>query len=97
MVGAYQEILGNMHNLFGDTAAIDVYIDNSGEVRYLQSEEGDSVADMLHYVKLDPKMLLTLFRDQVNSKDLTKSLKEQFLAEFETGLYGYTYLEGESI
>lgn len=95
MVGAYQEILGNMHNLFGDTAAIDVYIDNSGEVRYLQSEEGDSVADMLHYVKLDPNMLLTLFRDQVNSKDLTKSLKEQFLAEFETGLYGYTYLEGE--
>lgn len=86
-----------MHNLFGDTAAIDVYIDNSGEVRYLQSEEGDSVADMLHYVKLDPNMLLTLFRDQVNSKDLTKSLKEQFLAEFETGLYGYTYLEGESI
>ncbi|MDR5617581.1 biosynthetic arginine decarboxylase [Arsenophonus sp.] len=97
MVGAYQEILGNMHNLFGDTAAIDVYIDNSGEVRYLQSEEGDSVADMLHYVKLDPNMLLTLFRDQVNSKDLTKSLKEKFLAEFETGLYGYTYLEGESI
>lgn len=97
MVGAYQEILGNMHNLFGDTAAIDVYIDNSGEVRYLQSEEGDSVADMLHYVKLDPNMLLTLFRDQVNSKDLPKSLKEQFLAEFETGLYGYTYLEGESI
>ncbi|HGJ5876485.1 MAG TPA: biosynthetic arginine decarboxylase [Arsenophonus sp.] len=97
MVGAYQEILGNMHNLFGDTAAIDVYIDNSGEVRYLQSEEGDSVADMLHYVKLDPKMLLTLFRDQVNSKDLTKGLKDQFLAEFETGLYSYTYLEGESI
>ncbi|WP_032116521.1 biosynthetic arginine decarboxylase [Candidatus Arsenophonus nilaparvatae] len=97
MVGAYQEILGNMHNLFGNTAAIDVYIDNSGEVRYLQSEEGDSVADMLHYVKLDPNMLLTLFRDQVDSKDLTKSLKEQFLAEFETGLYGYTYLEGESI
>ncbi|CAA2929832.1 Biosynthetic arginine decarboxylase [Arsenophonus endosymbiont of Bemisia tabaci Q2] len=52
---------------------------------------------MLHYVKLDPNMLLTLFGDQVNSKDLTKSLKEQFLAEFETGLYGYTYLEGESI
>ena len=97
MVGAYQEILGNMHNLFGDTAAIDVYIENSGEVRYLQSEEGDSVANMLHYVKLDPKMLLTLFRDQVNSKDLTKGLKEQFLAEFEIGLYGYTYLEGESI
>ncbi|MFS1538971.1 MAG: biosynthetic arginine decarboxylase [Candidatus Phlomobacter fragariae] len=97
MMGAYQEILGNMHNLFGDTTAIDVYIDNSGEVRYLQSEEGDSVADMLHYVKLEPKILLTLFRDQVNSKDLTNGLKEQFLAEFETGLYGYTYLEGESI
>ncbi|SFU27222.1 biosynthetic arginine decarboxylase [Xenorhabdus koppenhoeferi] len=93
MVGAYQEILGNMHNLFGDTAAIDVYVSENGEVTYQQSEEGDSVANMLQYVKLEPQVLLTRFRDQVKSTDLDEGLQAQFLQEFESGLYGYTYLE----
>ncbi|WP_323854676.1 biosynthetic arginine decarboxylase [Xenorhabdus koppenhoeferi] len=93
MVGAYQEILGNMHNLFGDTAAIDVYVSENGEVTYQQSEEGDSVANMLQYVKLEPQVLLTRFRDQVKSTDLDENLQAQFLQEFESGLYGYTYLE----
>lgn len=70
MIGAYQEILGNMHNLFGDTAALDVYVGENNQVRYLESEEGDSVADMLQYVKLDPKILLERFRDQVKVSDL---------------------------
>ncbi|WP_047681268.1 MULTISPECIES: biosynthetic arginine decarboxylase [Xenorhabdus] len=95
MVGAYQEILGNMHNLFGDTAAIDVYVSENGEVTYQQSEEGDTVANMLQYVKLEPQVLLTRFRDQVKSTDLGENLQEQFLQEFESGLYGYTYLEDE--
>ncbi|ETS33246.1 arginine decarboxylase [Photorhabdus temperata] len=95
MVGAYQEILGNMHNLFGDTAAIDVYVFDNGEVTYNQSEEGDSVADMLQYVKLDPNVLMARFRDQVKGADLDAGLQEQFLLEFESGLYGYTYLEDE--
>ncbi|MEX0447551.1 biosynthetic arginine decarboxylase [Xenorhabdus sp. SGI246] len=95
MVGAYQEILGNMHNLFGDTAAIDVYVAENGEVTYQQSEEGDTVANMLQYVKLEPQVLLTRFRDQVKSTDLGENLQEQFLQEFESGLYGYTYLEDE--
>ncbi len=96
MVGAYQEILGNMHNLFGDTAAIDVYVAENGEVTYQQSEAGDSVATMLQYVKLEPQVLLTRFRDQVKSTDLDENLQAQFLQEFENGLYGYTYLEDES-
>ncbi|CAM3752620.1 biosynthetic arginine decarboxylase [Xenorhabdus thuongxuanensis] len=95
MVGAYQEILGNMHNLFGDTAAIDVYVSENGVVTYKQSEEGDSVANMLQYVKLEPQVLLTRFRDQVKATDLDENLQEQFLQEFESGLYGYTYLEDE--
>ncbi|MCC8366667.1 biosynthetic arginine decarboxylase [Xenorhabdus sp. PB61.4] len=95
MVGAYQEILGNMHNLFGDTAAVDVYVTENGEVTYQQSEEGDTVANMLQYVKLEPQVLLTRFRDQVKSTDLAENLQEQFLQEFESGLYGYTYLEDE--
>ena len=95
MVGAYQEILGNMHNLFGDTAAVDVYLDDKGNLTYQLSEEGDTVADMLQYVKLNPAVLLERFRTQVKNAQLDKALQEQFLTEFESGLYGYTYLEEE--
>lgn len=95
MIGAYQEILGNMHNLFGDTAAIDVWVDSQGNVRYLQSEEGDSVADMLQYVKLVPEVLLESFTEQVKGTGLSEQLQKDFVDEFENGLYGYTYLEDE--
>ncbi|OAT34792.1 biosynthetic arginine decarboxylase [Proteus myxofaciens] len=95
MVGAYQEILGNMHNLFGDTAAFDVYLDERGNLTYRLSEEGDTVADMLQYVKLNPAVLLERFRNQVKNANLDEDLQKQFITEFESGLYGYTYLEEE--
>ncbi|SYS11981.1 arginine decarboxylase [Klebsiella pneumoniae] len=97
MVGAYQEILGNMHNLFGDTEAVDVFVFPDGSVEVELSDEGDTVADMLQYVQLDPKTLLTQFRDQVKKTDLDAELQQQFLEEFEAGLYGYTYLAGRFI
>ena len=93
MVGAYQEILGNMHNLFGDTAAVDVFVFPDGSIEVQQSDEGDTVADMLEYVQLDPNVLLARFRDQVKETDLDADLQAQFVEEFEAGLYGYTYLE----
>ncbi|XPE34110.1 hypothetical protein ACNKHN_16595 [Shigella flexneri] len=96
MVGAYQEILGNMHNLFGDTEAVDVFVFPDGSVEVELSDEGDTVADMLQYVQLDPKTLLTQFRDQVKKTDLDAELQQQFLEEFEAGLYGYTYLEDDA-
>ncbi|NSL64768.1 biosynthetic arginine decarboxylase, partial [Yersinia pestis] len=95
MVGAYQEILGNMHNLFGDTAAVDVYVFPDGTVEVEQTDEGDTVADMLEYVQLNPEKLLEHFRGQVKETDLDTELQAQFLEEFEAGLYGYTYLEDE--
>ena len=95
MVGAYQEILGNMHNLFGDTEAVDVYARENGDVEVQLSDEGDTVADMLRYVQLDPNELMALFRNQVQASDLDEELRAQFLEEFESGLYGYTYLEDE--
>jgi len=95
MVGAYQEILGNMHNLFGDTEAVDVFVTPEGAVNVELSDEGDTVADMLQYVQLDPNTLLKHFRDQVKQTDLDSELQQQFLEEFEAGLYGYTYLEDE--
>ncbi|MDN5679607.1 MAG: biosynthetic arginine decarboxylase [Ewingella sp.] len=93
MVGAYQEILGNMHNLFGDTAAVDVFVFPDGSIEVQQSDDGDTVADMLEYVQLDPNVLLARFRDQVKETDLDEALQAQFVEEFESGLYGYTYLE----
>ena len=88
-------MLGNMHNLFGDTEAVDVFVFPDGSVEVELSDEGDTVADMLQYVQLDPKTLLTQFRDQVKKTDLDAELQQQFLEEFEAGLYGYTYLEDE--
>ncbi|MGV3346890.1 biosynthetic arginine decarboxylase [Enterobacteriaceae bacterium LUAb1] len=95
MVGAYQEILGNMHNLFGDTEAVDVFVSADGSLEVQLSDTGDTVADMLEYVQLNPQELLSLFRNQVKQTDLDDELRVQFLEEFETGLYGYTYLEDE--
>ncbi|MGM3159288.1 biosynthetic arginine decarboxylase [Dickeya undicola] len=95
MVGAYQEILGNMHNLFGDTSTVDVFVFQDGSVELEESDEGNTVADMLEYVQLDPNVLMSRFRDQVKETDLAPELQAQFLEEFETGLYGYTYLEDE--
>ncbi|CPR16817.1 Biosynthetic arginine decarboxylase [Brenneria goodwinii] len=95
MVGAYQEILGNMHNLFGDTATVDVFVFQDGSVEIDESDEGNTVADMLEYVQLDPEVLMARFRDQVKATNLDVALQAQFLEEFETGLYGYTYLEDE--
>ncbi|HEB0978166.1 TPA: biosynthetic arginine decarboxylase, partial [Yersinia enterocolitica] len=95
MVGAYQEILGNMHNLFGDTAAVDVFVFPDGTVEFEQTDEGDTVADMLEYVQLNPEKLLKQFSDQVKETDLDTELQAQFMEEFEAGLYGYTYLEDE--
>ncbi|MCW2484068.1 hypothetical protein, partial [Candidatus Symbiopectobacterium sp. NZEC135] len=57
------------------------------------SDEGNTVADMLEYVQLDPEVLMSRFRDQVKETNLPADIQSQFLDEFESGLYGYTYLE----
>ena len=97
MVGAYQEILGNMHNLFGDTEAVDVYVYEDGKVRLRLSDEGDTVADMLQYVQLDPSKLLNEFTREVRDSGLEEHLQRQLIDDFKTGLYGYTYLEEDQI
>lgn len=97
MVGAYQEILGNMHNLFGNTEAVDVYAFDNGKVTVSLSDEGSTVADMLRYVLLDPSKLLNEFTSQVleNGTKLEEKMQRAFIEEFRAGLYGYTYLEEE--
>jgi arginine decarboxylase len=97
LTGAYQEILGDLHNLFGDTNAVHVRLTDAGyEITDLV--HGDTVTEVLNYVQFQPAELLTTFRRKVTSaKDLPRSEANQFIADFVAGLEGYTYLEGEEL
>lgn len=97
MVGVYQEIFGNMYNLFGDIEVVDVFVFFDGSVEVELFDEGDIVVDMLQYVQLDLNMLLIQFCDQVKNIGLDDVLQQQFFEEFEVGLYGYIYLEDEQL
>ncbi|MBP7359102.1 biosynthetic arginine decarboxylase [Xylanibacter oryzae] len=96
LVGAYQEILGDMHNLFGDTTAVHISVKDGG-YSIDQVIDGETVAEVLDYVQYDPKKLVRQLEIWV-----TKSVKQgkisleegkEFLSNYRSGLYGYTYLE----
>ena len=93
LVGAYQEILGDMHNLFGDTHSVNIELDGNGGYRIVEPRLGDNVDDVLAYVNFDSDTLLTRLRDKIGSAQLDAGLRQQFLEELEAGLSGYTYLE----
>ncbi len=93
MVGAYQEILGDMHNLFGDTDTVNLEIDADGGHRLCQAEHGDRADELLRYVHFEPKRLRAVYRQRVNGADLDPAQARQYLAELEAGLSGYTYHE----
>ena len=96
LVGAYQEILGDLHNLFGDTNAVHVSVDEKGY--YIdQVIDGETVADVLEYVQYSPKKLVRTVETWVTKcvKEGKISVEEgkEFLSNYRSGLYGYTYLE----
>ncbi len=96
LVGAYQEILGNMHNLFGDTNAVHISVNREGyEIE--QIIDGETVADVLEYVQYDPKKLVRRLEIWVSRaiKDgkITEAEGKEFISNYRAGLYGYTYLE----
>ena len=96
LVGAYQEILGDMHNLFGDTTAAHISV-KDGKYNIDQIIDGETVEEVLEYVQYNPKKLVRQLEQWV-----TKSVKagkisleegKEFLSNYRSGLYGYTYLE----
>ena len=91
MVGAYQEILGDMHNLFGDTNAVNVVIDGDGW-KLQGAEHGDRTDELLRYVHFAPEELAQTYRKKFASADLPPAQRAALLAELEAGLSGYTYL-----
>ena len=96
LTGAYQEILGDLHNLFGDTNAVHLELTEQGyEITDLV--HGDTVAEVLNYVQFDASSLLATFRRKVGAaKALSRQEANTFIAEYVAGLEGYTYLEGEA-
>ena len=92
LVGAYQEILGDMHNLFGDTDTAEVRTTADGGYQITRIDRGDNVGDVLRYVHLDPDQFLATYRELVETH-LPTDEHQPILAELADGLEGYTYLE----
>lgn len=96
LVGAYQETLGDIHNLLGDTNVVSVHLENGRPV-FTDEEEGDCVADVLSYVKYDAKDLVAKFRklaeQAVEEGRLTPRQRRAALEAYRDGLNGYTYYE----
>ena len=93
MVGAYQEILGDLHNLFGDTDSINVELLADGSYRLSEPERGDTIDELLRYVHFEPKDLLAQCRKKLSLAVADSERQKMLLREIEAGLIGYTYLE----
>src|SRR5919109_1323277 len=98
LVGAYQEILGDLHNLFGDTHAVHVSLDENGAARLDALVKGDTVREVLDYVEFDAEVLLGKLRTDVETAVRAGRIDYEgagrLLRFYEDGLHGYTYLEG---
>ncbi len=98
LVGAYQEILGDLHNLFGDTHAVHVSLDEHGNARLDTLIKGDTVKEVLDYVEFDAETLLGKLRTDVETAVREGRMDYEgagrLLRFYEDGLHGYTYLEG---
>jgi len=92
MVGAYQEILGDMHNLFGDTHSINVELDGDG-YRFGEFMEGEDVSELLDYVHIDTTALKAAYRRKLDQAPLSAEQKHAFEQELLVGLNAYTYLD----
>ena len=97
LIGAYQEILGDMHNLFGDTHAVHVTLDDHNGVVLDEVVKGDTVKEVLDYVEFDAEQLVAHLRNDVETavREGRMSFEEagRMLRFYEDGLHGYTYLE----
>ena len=96
LVGAYQEILGDMHNLFGDTTAVHISVRDDG-YHIDQVIDGETVAEVLDYVQYNPRKLVRQLEQwvakSVKEDKITLEEGKEFLNNYRSGLYGYTYLE----
>lgn len=96
-VGAYQETLGDLHNLFGDTNVATIEIQPDGDFNLIHEVEGDTIAEVLRYVEYDPLSLSNSFKkmveEAVSKKSLTAGERKSIMTAFKESLNGYTYFE----
>ncbi len=101
LVGAYQEILGDLHNLFGDVNAVHIRYDPTSGYAVKSIVEGDAVRDVIGYVSYDPRHLMTRLRIAMEHAlakgDMTFEQSAALVRHFEAGMNGYTYLEDEEL
>ncbi len=99
LVGAYQETLGDLHNLFGDTNVANVRITSDGKLEFVQEIKGDSIADVLTYMEYQPESLYQQFREvaelAVRENRICPAQRKQMLNLYSDSLRGYTYFENE--
>jgi len=99
LVGAYQEILGDLHNLFGDTNAVHIALADDGGYRVVEVVEGDSVSEVLGYVQYSKQNLVQRLRQAIEEALrrglLTFEESALLMRRYDEGLAGYTYLEEE--
>lgn len=97
LVGAYQETLGDLHNLFGDTNVVSIRMQEDGTVDYVKEVTGDSVADVLDYVEYAPRSMINRFRRTaeaaIRNGQITVEERYRIMQAYENGLQGYTYFE----
>ncbi len=99
LVGAYQETLGDLHNLFGDTHVVSVHINEDESFDFVREFHGDSIADVLSYVEYDTKVMTEEFRKRaeqaVKVGKITAAKRKKMMKAFKDSLDGYTYYERE--
>jgi arginine decarboxylase len=93
LVGAYQEILGDLHNLFGDTHSVHINLMPNGEFIEQEYTEGDKVCEVLSIVHFEEDVLTKTYKQQLRESNLPLEEQQIYLQELTTGLQGYTYLE----
>ena len=95
LVGAYQETLGDLHNLFGDNNVASIRVAGDGSIEFVEEVPGDTIADVLSYVEYEPQALLARFRsmaeDAVRQKMITVEARQQMVKLFRNSLQGFTY------
>ena len=99
LVGAYQETLGDLHNLFGDTNVVSIHVNDDGSYQFLRDIEGDSVSDVLSYVEYDVRemkhRLKQMAEEAIEAGIMSPADRKMILDGFAEGLRGYTYFERE--
>ena len=93
LVGAYQEILGDVHNLFGDTHTANVELGSGGELKITEVETGDCISELLSSIHLDSDQVMVQCRQRLMDHGLSQDDQQDIMVEIEDALFSYTYLD----